>query len=78
MPISSLIVQAKSGRVEAVAERLKTFPELEVSPGEGDQLVVVSETSDRRQDKDVYRRIEETEEVVALNLIYVSFEDLES
>ena len=78
MPISSLIVQARSGRVEAVAERLKAFPELEVSPGEGDHLVLVSETRDRRHDRDVYSRIEETDDVVALNLIYVTFEDLET
>ena len=66
MPISSLIVQAQSGRVEAVTKRLKTFPELEVTPGEGDHLVVVSETENRRQDR----------EVLAVNLIYVNFEDL--
>lgn len=76
MPISSLIVQAKTGRVEAVAERLRTFSELEVTPGEGDHLVVVTETADRKQDREVYRRIEETDDVVALNLIYVNFEDV--
>lgn len=78
MPISSLIVQAQSGRVEAVTKRLKTFPELEVTPGEGDHLVVVSETENRRQDREVYRRIEETDDVLAVNLIYVNFEDLKS
>lgn len=78
MPISSLIVQAQSGRVDAVAERLKTFPELEITPGGGDHLVVVAETEDRRHDREVYRRIEETDEVLALNLIYVNFEDLEN
>ena len=78
MPISSLIVQAQSGRVEAVAERLKAFPELEITPGDGDHLVVVAETEDRKHDREVYQRIEELEEVLALNLIYVNFEDLES
>lgn len=78
MPISSLIVQARSGRVEAVAERLSAFPELEVSPGEGDHLVVVSETANRKQDREVYERIGDIEDVVALNLIYVNFEDQEN
>ncbi len=76
MPISSLIVQARNGHGEAVAERLKTFPELEVTTGHDDHLVVVAETRDRRQDREVYRRIEETDEVLAINLIYVNFEDL--
>jgi nitrate reductase NapAB chaperone NapD len=77
MPISSLIVQARNGHVEAVAERLRAFPELEVTGGQGDQLVVVAETENRKHDREVYRRIEHTEEVMALNLIYVNFEDLE-
>ena len=77
MPISSLIVQARNGRVEAVAERLRTIPELEVTGRQGDQLVVVAETGNRKHDREVYRRIEDTEEVVALNLIYANFEDLE-
>ena len=77
MPISSLIVQARSGCGEAVSERLRAFPELEVTPGHGDQLVVVSETGNRRHDRDVYRRIEDTEGVAALNLIYANFEDAE-
>ena len=77
MPISSLIVQAQSGCAEAVAERLRAFPELEVTPGHGDHLVVVSETGNRKHDREVYSRIEETDEVVALNLIYANFEDLE-
>ena len=63
--------------MEAVAERLKTFPELEVTAGPGDHLVVVAETGNRKHDREVYRRIEDTEEVVALNLIYANFEDLE-
>ena len=78
MPISSLIVQTQSGRAEAVAARLTSFPELEVTPGEGDHLVVVAETRDRKHDREVYRRIEETDEVLTLNLIYVNFEDLEN
>ena len=77
MPISSLIVQVQSGCGEAVTERLRAFPELEVTPGHGDHLVVVSETGNRRHDRDVYRRIEETDAVVALNLIYANFEDAE-
>ena len=78
MPISSLIVQAQSGRAEAVAERLRSFPELEITPGDGDHLVVVAETENRKHDREVYQRIEETDDVVALNLIYVNFEDLEN
>ena len=78
MPISGLVVQAQSGRAEAVAGRLKAFPELEVEPGVGDRLVVVMETANRKQDREVYERIKETEDVLALSLIYANFEDLES
>ncbi len=77
MPISSLIVQARNGRGEAVAERLKTFPELEVTAEQGDHLVVVTESKDRRHDRDIHDRIKATDEVIALSLIYANFEDLE-
>ena len=77
MPISSLIVQAREGRVEAVTKRLEAIPELEVSRGQGDQLVVVAEVPTRRQAHDLYDRIGATEEVIALNLIYANFEDPE-
>ncbi len=77
MPISSLIIQSKESRSQEVADRLRGLAGVEVSEIRGDQVVVLTETSSRKEDREVWKAMESTEHVLGVSLIYHNFEDLE-
>jgi len=76
MPITSMIVKCREEKASSVAWTIAALPGATVSNVEGDQLVVITETTTREQDQGLWDRIEALPEVVALTVVYHNFEDL--
>ena len=77
MPVSSMILKVRAGAAADVATRLRAMPGVEVEDAPDGQLVVVTDTPDRDQDKRLGRAIDADPGVVSQTLIYHNFEDVE-
>ena len=76
MPISSLVVTTRQGHAARVAATLRGLDGVTVTDIRGEELVVVTETPDRGADKRVWDRVEATDHVLGVSLVYHNFEDL--
>lgn len=78
MPISSLIVRTKANETNVIADQIRnTVDHTEVSNIEGDNIVVLTDTATRDEDKEIWGKIESIPGVLKVDLIYHNFEDLE-
>lgn len=77
MPVSSMILKVREGASEEVSTRLRAMPGVEVEDGPNGQLVVVTDTPDRDEDKRLGAAIDAVPGVVSQTLIYHNFEDVE-
>ena len=79
MPISSLIIQTTPEETESLARRIHQFSNTSVvnTFASTSTIIAITETSSRSSDQEAWKRIEETEGVVDVRLIYHNFEDVE-
>lgn len=77
MPISSLILNTSVGHAATVASAIQDQPGVTVAGVKGESVVVLTETTDRGEDRGIWNALENTEHVVGVNLVYHNFEDLE-
>ena len=77
MPISSMVVRVQSGRGAQVASRIAALPSAEVTDIQGHELVVVSDTANREEDRRIWEEIEGLDNVLSTALVYHNFEDLD-
>ncbi len=77
MPISSLIVRTRPERVQQVVKRVLELDGTAAPETREDCVVVLTETADRRADKELWDSIEAIDGVTGLDLIYHNFEDLD-
>jgi nitrate reductase NapAB chaperone NapD len=77
MPISSLLVKAQSKDVERIAGAIGAMPGAQVFRVAGEDIAVLTETTDRDEDKGIWDAVEALPGVVKIDLIYTNFEDLE-
>ena len=77
MPVSSLIAQARRGCAEPVAQAIRhaVGAVARITDRQGDSLIVLTTTDTRKEDREVWDRIEAIDDVLSLNLIYHNFED---
>lgn len=77
MPISSLIIRTTTERAAEVAEVANAIEGVSVTDIQGANLVTVTETDSRQDDKKLWDQLEKIEGVIAVDAIYHNFEDLE-
>jgi nitrate reductase NapD len=77
MPVSSMILKVQEGAADEVSTRLRAMPGVEVEAGPDGQLVVVTDTPDRDEDKRLGIAIDAVPGVMSQTLIYHNFEDVE-
>lgn len=77
MPISSMIVTSRGGCSSRVADRLRLLDGVSVTDIHGEELVVVMETGSMSDDRLLWDRVEATEDVLGVSLVYHNFEDEE-
>jgi nitrate reductase NapAB chaperone NapD len=77
MPISSLIVRTRPGEAARLALLIEKFDGATVSHVENDLMVTLTEQIDIASDKKLWERIESLEGVLAADVVYHNFEDLE-
>ncbi len=77
MPISSLIVRTKADQANAVCRALKTNEYVSSTEVHGDNIVLVTQTENRIEDKYLWDTIENVPGVLQCDLIYHNFEDVE-
>ena len=78
MPISSLIARTDSPEnASLVANVVSTIPRCSVERIEGNDLIILTETSDTKEDKAIWDQLEGLGHIQSLELIYHNFEDLE-
>lgn len=77
MPISSLIVRTRKEQTQEVADKLKDFAGVDVEKVEGARIVIVTDTTEQKKDKELWNNIENISGVLQCDLIYHNFEDEE-
>ncbi len=77
MPISSLIITAKPEQTQHVVHRLRALEQTEVAKVQEPNIVVITDTQQRSQDKMLWKQIESLPGVISCDLIYHNFEDEE-
>lgn len=77
MPISSLIVRTKEKYTEEISQKLKTIKGVRVEGMKYRDIVLVTDTSTREDDKAIWKEIEDLPGVLQCDLIYHNFEDEE-
>ena len=77
MPISSLVVQVYPDGREITQAYLEADPRIEVTDVMDQTLVILTETTDRLEDLDIWHSVKALAEVETVNLIYHNHEDLE-
>ena len=77
MPISSMVVRVQPGRGAQVASRIVAVPSANVTDIRDDELVVVTDTASREDDRRIWEEIEGLDNVLSIALVYHNFEDLE-
>ena len=78
MPISSLIVRMKAEKVESVLKGLAGMETTSVHETRGENVIIVTQTETKEQDKEIWESIERLDGVIQTDLIYHNFEDLEA
>lgn len=77
MPISSLIIKTKPERAQAVVSHINTIQQAEIVEIQQPNIVVITDTTQRSEDKDLWKQIEAIPGVISCDLIYHNFEDEE-
>ena len=77
MPVSSFMIHVKNGTVRKSIEQLNGMKGVTVLENKQDKIVALSETSSRKEDRDLWDEIGNLPGVITLNLIYHNHEDLE-
>ncbi len=77
MPISSLIVRTRKESTKSVAGILDQYPNVSVEDIHDDNIVIVTDTKEQKQDKELWKDIEGVSGVLQCDLIYHNFEDEE-
>ncbi len=77
MPISSLIIKTQKQEIQKVADELRRLKGTIVSDVLDENIVVVTETEDRKEDKSLWDQMEKISGVMQVDLIYHNFEDAE-
>lgn len=73
--ISSLVVESLPEHREAIEAQLRTMEGVEIHGSEGGQIVITIECETTDESHGVANEITKLENVLAVNLIYVNFED---
>ncbi|MCC6588678.1 MAG: chaperone NapD [Bryobacterales bacterium] len=70
MTIQSYLVYAEPGRLQSVAEALRSLSECEITPAlNQDLLVLVTESSNDSEQKALERRLEQVEGITCLAMV---------
>jgi len=77
MPVSSLIVRTTAGAAPRAAHAVGALAGVTSCAVDDTDLVVITETRATAEDEALWKRIEQVEGVLAVELIYHNFEDLE-
>ncbi len=77
MPISSLIIRTQEEKTSEVADKLKDFKAVNVENIEGSNIVIITDTIEQKNDKELWSNIENISGVLQCDLIYHNFEDEE-
>jgi nitrate reductase NapAB chaperone NapD len=77
MPTSSLIVRTEDGQSSATVVAIKELAGAAVTDRQGSDLVVVTETASRLDDRVIWNQLEKLPGVLNVDLIYHNFEDQE-
>lgn len=77
MPISSLIVKTKKNTAQGIVNQLENLNGVSVAHVQGDDIVLLTETFNSKEDKSIWDQIESTPNVLNIDLIYHNFEDVE-
>ncbi len=76
MPISSLIVQTVTTKVDEVAEAIGNLEGASVTKVEGANIVTLTDTKSREEDQKIWDKLESIPGVIGVSLIYHNFEDV--
>ena len=76
MPISSLIIRTLSENTPTVVDEISDFTGLTVAAIERNNIVVVTETETKNQDKELWTKLKEVSGVKQVDLIFHNFEDV--
>ncbi|MBI2422368.1 MAG: chaperone NapD [Candidatus Hydrogenedentes bacterium] len=77
MPISGVILRTQPLTCPAVAQHCLLLPYITITHQQDDALVLVTDTPDARCERDIVGTLERIDGVVAVEVIYHNFEDLE-
>jgi nitrate reductase NapAB chaperone NapD len=77
IPISSLILRIGEGYSEAVRATVSSMEGVTISSEGENALAILSETVHPKEDKAIWAQLENIEGVLALELVYHNFEDME-
>ena len=77
MPISSLIVRTGEPDASRIVPALEAIGAVTSCDAQGPNIIVITETDATSEDEALWKTIEGVEGVVAVELIYHNFEDLE-
>ena len=77
MPVSSLIVGTQEHQVGRVAEAIDRMPSTSVCRVVQNDIVVLTETRDQEEDRQLWNRMKQIPGVLTVDLIYHNFEDVE-
>lgn len=77
MPVSSLIVSTQEHQAGRVAEAIDQMPSTSVCRVIQNDIVVLTETRDQQEDQRLWEQMKQIPGVLAVDLIYHNFEDVE-
>lgn len=78
MPVSGLIVRTRPSQARAVAHACATVPSVEVTHVDAAALVVVTQGNTEAADRQAMESLQKLAGVVAVELIYHNFEDVQA
>ncbi len=77
MPITSIIANVNTDSIDAVVQQINELPDATVTDIKDNNLVIVTDTRTRQEDRDIWVKLDNISGVNSLNAIYHNFEDLE-
>jgi nitrate reductase NapAB chaperone NapD len=77
MPVSSLIIRVRPDSLHPVVKAVSEIKQAAIHETRGQNIVVVTQTKTKSEDKKIWDRIEHLEGVLQTDLIYHNFEDIE-